>query len=145
VEPEAKLDLGPLPLGRLPLLRLTEVEVHGDDLDAGLDDWSEAFVSAALPFRLQWLNTRRSNHRAVDGAIQGSWLLAAHDGLRWRVTVDGTKVTSMPSSPDEHADAMIEGSRRDLLALLLGRRAPGLRYGGDTELARCFNDPFPGP
>jgi maleylpyruvate isomerase len=62
-EPDDRPDLGPLPVARLPLLRLTEVEVHGSDLDLGLDDWSDAFVRAALPFRLDWLNTRRTNHR----------------------------------------------------------------------------------
>jgi uncharacterized protein (TIGR03083 family) len=145
VEPAANPDLGPVPLARLPLLRLTEVEVHGDDLDVGLDEWSDGFVTAALPFRLQWLNTRRTNHRAVDGAIQGSWLLAADDGLRWRVAVDGATVTTMPSPPGATADACIEGSPRDLLALLLGRPAPGLRYSGDRVLGRRFTDAFPGP
>jgi len=52
-EPEAQHDLGPLPLARLPLLRLTEVEVHGSDLDVGLDDWRDEFVEVALPFRLE--------------------------------------------------------------------------------------------
>ena len=44
VEPEDNPDLGTVELGRLPLLRLTEVEVHGTDLGLGLDDWSDLFV-----------------------------------------------------------------------------------------------------
>ena len=52
VEPPDNPDLGPIPLGRLPLLRLTEVEVHGTDLGLDLGDWSELFVDIVLPMRL---------------------------------------------------------------------------------------------
>jgi maleylpyruvate isomerase len=62
VEPPESPDLGPVPLGRLPLLRFTEVEVHGTDLRLTLDDWSPLFVTTVLPMRLEWLNTRRANH-----------------------------------------------------------------------------------
>jgi uncharacterized protein (TIGR03083 family) len=146
VEPDEAPDLGPLPLDRLPLLRLTEVEVHGTDLDLGLDDWSGLFVEVALSFRLGWLNTRRTNHRRVDDEVEGSWLLVPPDGPAWRVAVDGGTVTSQPATPDTPAGATIGASSRDLLALLLGRplrAAP--RYGGDTELGRAFARAFPGP
>src|SRR5205085_10927089 len=99
VEPEGKTDLGPLTLARLPLLRLTEVEVHGSDLDVGLDDWSATFVRAALPFRLDWLNARRTNHRAVNEGVQGSWLLRSTDGPTYLVTVKGVSVESRPAEP----------------------------------------------
>jgi maleylpyruvate isomerase len=146
-EPDDQPDLGPLPLARLPLLRLTEVEVHGSDLDLGLDDWSDVFVRVALPFRLDWLNTRRTNHRRVDQAVRGSWLLIAPDGPTWRVSVDdGDRVSSRPAEPGSDADAVIEAPARDLLALLLGRPfGTDPRYGGDVELARAFSRAFPGP
>jgi maleylpyruvate isomerase len=145
-EPDDQPDLGPLPLARLPLLRLTEVEVHGSDLDLGLDDWSDVFVEAVLPFRLEWLNRRRTNHREVDDAVTGSWLLTAPKGPTWRVAVEDGTVTSQPAAPDTPADAVVEASARDLLALLLGRpfRRPP-RYGGDAELGRAFSRAFPGP
>jgi len=91
------------------LLRLTEVEVHGSDLDVGLDDWSAAFVETALPFRLDWLNSRRSNHRAVDEGVQGSWLLHASDGSTYLVSVKGASVESRPADPSAPARATIEG------------------------------------
>jgi uncharacterized protein (TIGR03083 family) len=146
-EPDDQPDLGPLPLARMPLLRLTEVEVHGSDLDVGLGDWSEVFVRVALPFRLDWLNRRRTNHRAVDASVSGSWLLTAPDGPTWRVAVaGGGAVASAPVAAGTSADAVVEAPARDLLALLLGRplRTPP-RYGGDVELGRAFPRAFPGP
>jgi uncharacterized protein (TIGR03083 family) len=145
-EPDDRPDLGPLPLSRLPLLRLTEVEVHGSDLDLGLHDWSEVFVQTALAFRLDWLNRRRTNHRRVDDAVEGSWLLTAPDGPTYRLTVDGGAVSSQPAAPDAPADAVVEAPARDLLALLLGRplRSPA-RYRGDVALGRAFSRAFPGP
>jgi uncharacterized protein (TIGR03083 family) len=146
-EPDDQRDLGAIPLASLPLLRLTEVEVHGSDLDLGLDDWSEVFVEAALPFRLEWLNTRRTNHRTVDDEVAGSWLLTAPDGPTWLVAVDvDGRVTSRPATPPTPADAVVEAPSRDLLALLLGRplrTAP--RYRGDAALGRAFPRAFPGP
>ena len=145
-EPDDQPDLGPLPVARLPLLRLTEVEVHGTDLDLGLADWSDVFVRVALPFRLEWLNRRRTNHREVDARVTGSWLLTAPDGPTWRVAVDRGGVTSEPAERGAPADAVVEASARDLLALLLGRpfRAEP-RYGGDEDLGRAFPRAFPGP
>lgn len=145
-EPDDQPDLGPLPLARMPLLRLTEVEVHGSDLELRLGDWSEVFVRAALPFRLDWLNRRRTNHRAVDASVTGSWLLTAPDGPTWRVAVEDGGVASVPVAAGATADAVVEAPARDLLALLLGRplRTPP-RYGGDVELGRAFARAFPGP
>jgi maleylpyruvate isomerase len=145
-EPEGQRDLGPLPLASLPLLRLTEIEVHGSDLDPGLDDWSDVFVEAALPFRLDWLNRRRTNHRRVDDAVTGSWLLTAPDGPTWRVAVEEGALTSLPAGRDTPADAVVEAPARDLLALLLGRPSrTEPRYRGDVELGRAFSRAFPGP
>lgn len=146
VEPERKVDLGALTLSRLPLLRLTEVEVHGSDLDVALDDWSATFVRTALPFRLDWLNARRTNHRVVDSSIEGSWLLRATDGPTYLVTVDGGRVESHAAEAGATARAVIETSSRDLLALLLGRplRTPPT-ISGDADLAAAFTRAFPGP
>jgi uncharacterized protein (TIGR03083 family) len=146
VEPADNRDLGLLPLARLPLLRLTEVEVHGTDLDLALGDWSELFVSVALPFRLEWLNTRRTNHRRFDTRLQGSWLLVANDGPAYLVSVDGDAVTAHPADHATPASAVVEGSSRDLLALLLGRPVrTALRFRGDESFARSFSAAFPGP
>ena len=145
-EPAPNRDLGPIPLGRLPMLRLTEVEVHGTDLGLGLPDWSGLFVGAALPLRLEWLNTRRANHRTFDAELDGSWLLVATDGPTYHVRVHGPKVESEPASPGSPATAVIEASSRDLLALLLGRplRTPAA-LAGDVDFAQAFPRAFPGP
>jgi uncharacterized protein (TIGR03083 family) len=146
VETPDNPDLGTIPLARLVLARLTEVEVHGTDLDIGAPDWSSTLVEVALPTRLRWLATRRTNHRAVDPTVQGSWLLRATDGFRWLVTVDGDHVDSRAATDDDTADATITGTHRDLLALLLGRpRRQPLRHDGDDELAAAFARAFPGP
>jgi uncharacterized protein (TIGR03083 family) len=146
VEPSGPADLGTITVGVLALLRLTEVEVHGVDLDLGLADWSDLFVAQALPFRLGWLAARRSNHRAVDAGLVGTWLLAASDGPTWRVAVSGPAVDSQPVPPGTEADAVIEGTSRDLLALLMGRPPrQALRRAGNRALAAAFGRAFPGP
>jgi len=146
VEPPDNPDLGPSDLARLLLLRLTEVEVHGSDLGLGLDDWSDLFVHAALPMRLDWLNSRRVNHRQVDPSLEGSWLLVATDGPSYAVTLRGTRVESRPAGPASVSDAVIESSSRDLLALLLGRAMRGQpRTAGDEHGVERFAAAFPGP
>ncbi len=146
VEPPDNPDLGPVPLGRLPLLRLTEVEVHGTDLGLDLADWSDLFVRSVLPMRLEWLNVRRANHRAFDTELSGSWLLVATDGPTYSVRVEGSLVESSPARADAQARAVIEATSRDLLALLLGRdlRSPPV-ITGDIEFGRSFSLAFPGP
>jgi uncharacterized protein (TIGR03083 family) len=145
-EPDDNRDLGPQRLSSLPLLRLTEVEVHGTDLDLGLSPWSDVFVRAALSFRLDWLNRRRTNHRGHDRSVAGSWLLVATDGPTYLVVTDGSLVESRPGSHDDRPTATITGTSRDLLALLLGRRPDQpLRHGGDVRFAERFPRAFPGP
>lgn len=123
LEPPDNPDLGPIELRRLVLARLTEVEVHGTDLGVGLGPWSDDFVSTVLPVRLEWLNTRRSNHRDVDTSIHTFWLLVATDlPVRQVAAVDGERVTSRPG---DHAETVIEGTGAELLALLLGRAPAG--------------------
>jgi hypothetical protein len=144
-EPRDNPDLGPIELSRLPLLRLTEVEVHGCDLAIGLPDWSDAFVAAALPARVAWLNTRRSNHRKVDLGITGTWRLASTEGDTWRVTAQADGSVQAVEG-DGSAEATISASARDLLATLLGRPTVGaITYRGDVELAKAFSRAFPGP
>jgi maleylpyruvate isomerase len=138
-EPADNPDLGTLDLGRLPLARLTEIEVHGTDLGLGLGPWSEVLVRHALPMRLEWLNTRRSNHRQVDVTIRASWLLVATDGpVRQIVAVNGPAVRSFPAADTEEVDAVIEGTGRELLALLLGRAPVGFA-------PEAFARALPGP
>ena len=146
VEPPENRDLGPVPLRHLPLLRLTEVEVHGTDLGLNLGGWSEIFISSALPMRLEWLNTRRANHRVFDTDQEGSWLLVATDGPTYKVTVNGSDVDSHTACSDTRARAVIVATSRDLLALLLGRAVdtpPVIT--GDTAFGRSFCGTFPGP
>jgi hypothetical protein len=146
IEPDDNPDLGTVPVFGLPLLRLTEVEVHGTDLGLGLDDWSDLFVRAALPSRLRRLGVRRTNHRDFDRSLQGTWLLVATDGPTYLVSVSGDDVESQPADPTTPATAVIEASCRDLLAILLGRSftdPPQIR--GDVEFGRAFPTAFPGP
>ena len=146
VEPTDNPDLGTVPLGRLALARLTEVDVHGTDLGIGAPDWSAALVAVGLPTRLRGLASRRTNHRTFDASISGSWLLESTGGLRWLVAVDGQHTTSRPAADDDDGMATIAGTDRDLMALLLGRpRRRALTLGGDTALAAAFELAFPGP
>lgn len=136
VEPPDHPDLGPVELRRLALARLTEVEVHGTDLGLGLGPWSEVLVHHVLPMRLEWLNSRRSNHRDVDTSIHASWLLVATDmTVSQVVTVDGSTVVSRPG---DTADTTIMGTGAELLALLLGRAPTG--FAPDD-----FSRALPGP
>ena len=145
-EPADNADLGPIELGRLPSLRLTEVEVHGSDLGLGLRDWSDTFVRASLPMRIAWLNVRRANHRAFDADLEGSWLLAASDGPAYAVAVQGPAVQAGAAERSTVATATIEGTSRDLLALLLGRPARHeLHVRGDQAFGERFARAFPGP
>ncbi|HET9609566.1 MAG TPA: hypothetical protein VFP06_08155 [Acidimicrobiales bacterium] len=116
------------------------------DLDVGFPDWSPTLVDVALPTRLAWLPARRSNHRDVDRSLHGSWLLVG-DGFRWIVSVDGDRVRSAPAGPTvARARATISGTRRDLLALLLGRRRRRpLEIDGDLDFGAAFERAFPGP
>ena len=136
VEPPDNPDLGPVELRRLALTRLTEVEVHGTDLGVGLGPWSEVFVRRVLQMRLEWLNSRRSNHRDVDTTTHASWLLVATDmTVSHVVTVDGPTVVSHSG---DTADATIRGTGAELLALLLGRAPAG--FAPDN-----FSRALPGP
>lgn len=118
------------------MARLTEVEVHSTDLGLGLGPWSETFVRHVLPMRLEWLNTRRSNHRDVDTTIRSSWLLVATDmDVSQVVTVDGPTVVSRSG---DTADTTVMGTGAELLALLLGRAPAG--FAPDN-----FGRALPGP
>lgn len=147
-EPADNPDLGPLPLGRMVIARLTEVEVHGSDLGLGLPGWSHLFVRTALPFRLDRLNVGCTNHREFDDRLRGSWLLVASDGPTYLVSVAGSAVRCAPAERDARAaaTAVIGGTSRDLLALLLGRPAiDGLEVSGDVVFGAAFRQAFPGP
>lgn len=56
-------------LGMLAVLRLTEVEVHGFDLDIGCTPWSEVFVDVALPTRIRRLATRPFKLQTVRSRV----------------------------------------------------------------------------
>lgn len=144
-EPAGLVDVGSLRLAQHARLRLTEVEVHGTDLDIGLPDWSGVLIGAALPFRLARLRQREVAYDAI-GRATASWLLVATDGPVHRVTVDVGSVTVEPADRRTPASASLEASSRDLLAVLLGRPCRGpVRIAGDVELGRRFPLVFPGP
>lgn len=151
-EPDENPDLGAVPLARLALLRLTEVEVHGSDLDLGLPDWSDTFVDLALPFRLGWVAARRPPGASTD--VEGTWIFAATDrALTCRLSLsDGRAEAAFDAgggargSTAGDRDAVFRGTGRDLLALLLGRPRTGdLSVDGDAALAAAFKQAFPGP
>ncbi|HUP72337.1 MAG TPA: maleylpyruvate isomerase N-terminal domain-containing protein [Acidimicrobiales bacterium] len=138
-------DHGPIPLSQLLVLRLTETEVHGTDLGfAAVDTWDERFVEVVLPLRLAWLD--RSRHRPdADLSVAGSWLLS--DGrANWLVVADGADVHAYIAGADTGSDCRLTASRRDLLALLLGRPPDGsIERSGNLPLADAFKRAFPGP
>jgi maleylpyruvate isomerase len=140
-EPDDNPDLGPVTVEHLAVLRLTEVEVHGSDLDIGLDDWSKTFVDAALPFRIERLNRRRTTN-----ADDGTWLLRATDGPAYSVTTSRGTVTARPADSTTDADAVIEATSRDLVALLLGRPLETKpTVNGDVAFGQCLQGALPGP
>jgi hypothetical protein len=138
-------DHGPIPLSQLLVLRLTETEVHGTDLGfAAIAAWDAGFVEVTLPLRLAWLD--RARHRPdADLSVSGSWLLS--DGrARWLVVAHGADVHAYIADADTGADCQLRASRRDLLALLLGRPPDEpIERSGDVELADAFKRAFPGP
>lgn len=146
-EPADNHDLGSVPLAHLPMSRLTEVEVHGVDIGAGLSDWSPWFVSVALPYRIWRLGQRVPP--AVSGAGERvSWLLTANDGPSCRVAVTAGAVQAevVESPATAGAEAVLEATGRDLLALLLGRPLVAtLAISGDRAVGAAFPRFFPGP
>lgn len=144
-EPADNVDLGSVALGTLALLRLTEVEVHGSDLDIGAREWSEVFVDTALPMRVHWLSTRRSNHSPTATDVHGTWVLEPHHGPRFAITASESGV-SISEDGSDAGDARIAGSKRELLAFLLGRTTLlSLSVSGDHEFAWAFKRAFPSP
>lgn len=140
-EPEDNPDIGPITLLQLAILRLTEVEVHGTDLDLGLCDWSDPFIDAALPMRIAWLPRRHTPSQAPSG----SWNLVATDGPSFNVAVSQGVVSASPGKACQ-ADATISGPKADLLGLLLGRvDVADLTIAGDETTARRFATAFPPP
>lgn len=147
-EPAGANDLGSMSIERLALLRLTEVEVHAADMNIGVDEWSDTFVRGALAMRVERIGLRLSNSPVPVDRPTGTWLLRATDGKAWLVTSSADGASSRPAAVDEPADGLVEASRRDLLALMLGRPFVGVvNFGGkdDGAFARGFKDAFPGP
>jgi uncharacterized protein (TIGR03083 family) len=145
-EPEGEFDIGTQTVEQLLTLRLTEVEVHAGDLLLGLDKWSNTLVEAGLPLRFERLATRLANQPPIDFSYEGTWLLRTTEGDAWTVTVEPKRAEVRLADYDTRSDATITASRRDLLALLLGRPLETEAvYAGDTELAAAFTKAFPGP
>ena len=140
-EPEDNLDIGSITLMQLAILRLTEVEVHGTDLDLGLSDWSDTFIDAALPMRIAWLPRRHASVRSSSG----SWNLVSTEGPSFNVAVSQGGVSASHGKANQ-ADVTISGAKADLLGLLLGRvDIADLTIAGDETTARRFAATFPPP
>lgn len=140
-EPQDNPDIGSITLMQLAILRLTEVEVHGTDLDLRLSDWGNTFVDTALPMRIAWLTGRRFPSQAS----LCSWNLVATDGPSFNVAVSHGAASASHSEAFQ-ADVTISGSKADLLGLLLGRVAiADLTITGDETAARRFATTFPPP
>lgn len=136
-------DHGPIALRRLLALRLTEIEVHSVDLALpGLDTWSDAFVDALLPLRIAWLASARRRDDA-DLTLNGAWALTDRTS-KWLVDARGAEVRAGEVDLARSADCTLSGSRRDLLALILGR-SHRVELAGLPELAHGFKAAFPGP
>lgn len=145
-EPEGTFDIGTQTIEQLLTLRLTEVEVHAGDLLLGLDKWSDTLVAAGLPLRFERLATRLANQPPIDTSYEGTWLLRTTEGDAWTVTLEPKRAEVRVADYDTRNDATITASRRDLLALLLGRPLETEAvFSGDTELAAAFTKAFPGP
>jgi uncharacterized protein (TIGR03083 family) len=136
-------DHGHTALSRYLALRLTEVEVHSADLGLPeLQVWSQTFVDAVLPLRLAWLGHARRRPDA-DLSLNGSWVLSEGE-TSWLVKADAQDVAVGQVAAERSAYCRITGTRRNLLALLLGRPAE-IRSVGLPELAQGFKAAFPGP
>ncbi len=74
VEPADNPDLGTIPLARLALARLTEVDVHATYLGIDAPDWSSTLVEVGLPTRLAWLAARPivGSSRDLQALLPGS-------------------------------------------------------------------------
>ena len=140
-EPEDNPDIGPITLLQLAILRLTEVEVHGTDLDLGLSDWSEPFIDAALPMRIVWLPRRHTPSQGLIGLMEPR-------GHRRPIVQRGSVQGVVSASPGKahQVDATISGSKADLLGLQLGRvDVAHLTIAGDETTGRRFAATFPPP
>ncbi|HEV3227760.1 MAG TPA: hypothetical protein VGZ52_13025, partial [Acidimicrobiales bacterium] len=137
-------ELGEVSLTTLCFMRLTEVEVHSVDLDLGLGPWSDEFVEAAFAVRVLALPRLRRRPDA-DRRVCGSWLLS--DGVEsWYVEAEGATATVERSAPLDEVISIIEGDRRALVGMLLGRvPVDTLELTGNIDLAKAFKAAFPGP
>lgn len=128
----------------LALLRLTELEVHGTDLEIGAKQWSDLFVDTALDARLRWLPARRLSTGSGDTEPHATWRLETTDGPAYTITTTQTETTD--STTDISADATIRGSKREILRFVLGRLPlNALDVSGDEHVAAAFRRAFPGP
>lgn len=118
-EPDDNVDLGPIRLLDLPMFRLTEIEVHGTDLDVGMPDWTDTLIRSGLVTRIERLARRQQ-------LVPGAWRLIAEGG-----PLDGLDETVGDGSEPE----VIRASSRELFALTLGR----------IHLSDSFAAAFPGP
>ena len=81
----------------------------------------------------------------ADLSINGSWLLL--DGSSaWFVSAEGSTTVVHEGIPAVEPESIIEGDRRALVGLLLGRVPPDeLELSGNIVLATAIKHAFPGP
>ncbi len=131
-------DLGAIALWDLLTLRLTEVEVHGTDLDLGLDAWSEVFGRVAFEQRLD-----RARFAATDASALSVEIVAPGVGIRVvTIAPDGEASVASPGG----AAATLTATANDHVALLLGRRPATMPdIAGDVEAAAAYLSRIVGP
>ncbi len=139
VEPSTDGDLGAIALSDLLTLRLTEVEVHGTDLNLGLEPWADVFGRAALEQRLA-----RARFEAIVGAVPIAVESVAPDVGTWVVRIDADGKASV--SPTGPAEATVTATANDHVAMLLGRTpATAPDVAGDREAAAVYRGRIVGP
>ena len=131
-EPRDNVDLSPLNLYGLAVLRLTETDVHAIDFDLGLPDWSDELSEAGIPFRVGRLRLR-----PLPAGASGAWRLETTVGESY-----GAAVTDGVFNTDTRLGAAtIRGTRRDIFALLMGRPFAGDVSGPVADFQAVFGGP----
>ncbi len=131
-------ELGPMLLGRLPLMRWKEAEVHRTDLGIpGADPaWAPDYAVTELPLRIGWLASHQRPN-AGPATPDGRWSIVATDlGRAWEVTARGPHVDAEEVGT-ARAPVAVSGTAADVLAALLGR--------GPLRPDPALRAAFPGP
>lgn len=133
-------DLGQMTISDLVRLRLTEVQVHGTDLDLGLDAWPADFGPAVMAQRVALVQ-----RRSVIG-VGSKLMLVATDAMSSSVVVTADGIEAHGNTADASVISRLVGTANAHVAMLVGRGvAADLEIEGDIELAQAFVGSIVGP